>query len=262
MSIPYGNGLRPFTPPTVSTASGWRNGAITFKSTPKADPQLAQKISVERAREIIDMLDADRIEANALPNAQPLASQLNTLFAQRGSVFDLYRAKTPTFAEAERAFDEAKANLVLAEGALARGSLDRDESLRLVADLEHARAVIRHREKELSAALSLRNGTYSRLGDAYPLSKPGSPRELAKKNVQRIVDEARSGGIDAVEMPAEVAVRIWEPLWAARAITAYEPGDGLPLEALKAAFDVRFDPDGARRLWLKERMAKARKGVL
>lgn len=254
----FQDGLAPYVPPPHN--AGWSNGTVKLGSAPQRDPDLARKLTVPDARRIIGELEKDRVDAGRFGAAQQ-RHVLDTLFKNRGGIFDRFLANTPTYADAYAALDAATRALAAANEVPC--SIDRATAVERENTIVWCRNVLRVREVEFEAAKSLAASTNQSLGDAFVLiEKKNSPRNIARTIVARIVDAAHTGNIrdEDVEQPCEESARAWEPVWIGRALETYEPGaDGLPIEALRVAFEARRDPAGARRAWMRAQISSAKK---
>lgn len=251
--------LRRYIPPEHQT--GWREARAKFSAPVARDPDLTKPISVESARKIIAEVIADLGDARAADGAERLVFELERLLAQRKSIFDRFLSDTPPLEIAQRNHRAAEVALEKATGAQVRGSLDREEALRLAGDIEHARQVLRIREREKDLAQSIAGYQNGKMGDAFAWMKPNSPRAIAKKNVQRIATEALGGNVSdaAVEAPADELTKMWEALWSYRALKSYKPNaESLPVEALRAVFNARRDPVAAQRAGMRSLVGAAR----
>jgi len=254
-----GDGFERYVPPPRAT--GWSDGKIKLATPPAPrDPELNKKLSVIDARRMIAELRTDLADAKRFGAAQ-LVARIETLMTNRASIFEkLEDESTPSNGVALDALAAATAALRAAEEVPC--SLDRAAAIERENDIVHARNVVRVRELDVEKARYLSTAINSLLGDAYVwLTKKNSPRQIARGIVDRIVAAARRGTItDAdVEQPCEEAARAWEALWMGRALEAYGPGDGLPVEALRVAFEARVNPDLARRKWLAASIADTTK---
>lgn len=231
-----------------------------------ADPNLGKRFSIADARAMITSLATDLEDARAVPGAAPLVETIERTFQQYKVIFDRVMGPTPSLNLAARHQREAAAELMRAEAARGEGSLDPVEALRRRDAVELAAQALAVRNRELSVADSISSYTNGKLGMAFTVTTKTSPRSVAKRHVDRLVDEALRGAIsnDAIETTVSPDVAQWEFLWLARARPTYEEratthGDALPWEAIEAAFSARHDAKSARRAWVSEKIKAARK---
>lgn len=252
--IEYGDGLTPYVPAPHS--SGWRDAHVSLGAPPRTEPELDKRIPIDEARQHIATLRQDLADAReiGLP-ASRLLHTLERINSQRASVFETYDRDLPTLAVAGQNFRDAEEALKVANEA--PYTIDRAAAVERENELVWRRSVLIVREAELNAARTLASGSYRRLGEAFTLSRPTSPRSLARDHVAKIVQQAMRGDVSPGLVEAETTeeARAWETLFVYRALQAYKPeGDALPLETLKIVFGARADGASARRKWLAEQI--------
>jgi len=252
--------MSPFGP--KSTPSGWRSGeAPLLRPVPaREDPELAKRIDLGKARELIATIEADAKDARAA-GATVLADHLDRVIQQQKAIFDKIRLDLPTPVAADRLRDAAMRDLQRAAEELAAGTTDRDESRRRQEEVEYLRGVLTVRTQEWEDAVSRAGYPWRKLSDAFTNDSWTSARSVAVRLVEDAVAKARQGRLsEAIFEPTTPEGEQWERVALWRQMQAYEPdGEALTRESIGAAFAARWDPEASRRAWIAQQVKAAKK---